>query len=566
MFGISIPDFIVLLGYFAGITYLGFWTRKKIKTSGDFFMANRRFGKWLMMAQAFGTGTHTDQPVSVAGASYTTGISGIWYQWLWLFSTPFYWIISPIYRRLRYVTMADFFKERYGNGMAIFYTLVGLIYFSMNIGLMLKGTGVAIEGLTGGMLPERATIFIATLLFMAYGLAGGLIAAVFTDAVQAVLILVLSFMLIPFALIEAGGFHAIKAGLPPEMFHLVAPQEITPFFVAMIVINGLVGVVVQPHHMAIGGSSKTEIASRIGWCYGNFVKRFATVGWAFTGVFAAFLYPGLGFSDRELAFGMIAKNLLPVGFVGLMIAAMLAAVMSTCDAFMVHSSALFTRNLYLPFINPRASDRQQLKVGRLSAIFVVISGIFFAFYFPSVVDGLMQLWKVTAYLGVAFWMGVMWPRANRYGAMASALIMAGIAIYTGEVLHWPLANQIALYIPAGFLAMVVFSLITPPEAGERLHKFYTLLRTPVGQEAKLREAGIEIVLEGESQATESRGRRSWLERWLASPDSDDLILPELLSGRKRISWRRHRTDLLGFAVAMGWVFVIILMVYGLVRL
>jgi len=82
MLEISFLDWIVLIIYFIGITALGVWTYKKIKSSADFFMANRGFGKILMIAQAFGVGTHTDQPISVAGASYTTGLAGIWYQWL----------------------------------------------------------------------------------------------------------------------------------------------------------------------------------------------------------------------------------------------------------------------------------------------------------------------------------------------------------------------------------------------------------------------------------------------------------------------------------------------------
>ncbi len=566
MFGISVIDLFVLVVYFVGITLLGLWTRKTVRTSGDYFMANRRFGKALMIAQAFGTGTHTDQPVSVAGASYTTGISGIWYQWLWLFATPFYWIIAPIYRRLRYVTMADFFQERYGTGMAVFYTLVALMYFAMNIGLMLKGTGVTIEALTDGQMPEGPTIFLATVLFVLYGLAGGLVAAVLTDAIQAVLILVLSFLLIPFALERAGGYAAIKAGLPEEMFTLVAPQEVTLFFITMIVINGLVGVVVQPHHMAIGGSGRSEIASRMGWCYGNFLKRFATVGWAFTGVFAAFLFPGLTLENRELAFGMMARNLLPVGFVGLMIAAALAAVMSTCDAFMVHSSALFTRNIYLRFIQPGADERTLLRVGRWSSVAVVGGGLLFAFYFPSVVHGLMALWKVTAFLGVAFWFGVMWRRANRYGAMASALVMSALSAYTGGMLSWPLEKQIALYLPAGIAAMVVFSRLTPPEPARKLEHFYTLLKTPVGREDELRKAGIPILLAGQAATASSLKQASLLERLLRPSDRDELILPELLSGKKSFSWKKYRTDILGFSLAVFIVLAIIFLVFVLINI
>lgn len=68
------------------------------------------------------------------------------------------------------------------------------------------------------------------------------------------------------------------------MFSFVAPKEVTLFFIVMVVFNGLVGVVVEPHHMAIGGAGKSELNCRTGWTYGNFVKRLATLGWAFIGV------------------------------------------------------------------------------------------------------------------------------------------------------------------------------------------------------------------------------------------------------------------------------------------
>lgn len=130
--------------------------------------------------------------------------------------------------------MADFFFERYGKSLGIFYAFVGGLFFCMNIGIMLKGTGVTIEALTGGALPETPIILIATLLFVVYGLAGGLIAAVITDLIQGVLILVLSFLLIPFALHEAGGINAIHQGLPEHMFSLVAPYEVTLFLLSWL--------------------------------------------------------------------------------------------------------------------------------------------------------------------------------------------------------------------------------------------------------------------------------------------------------------------------------------------
>lgn len=562
MLGLTILDWLVLIAYFVGITTLGVWTARLVKSSDDYFMGNRRFGKFLMVMQAFGVGTHTDQPVSVTGASYSIGLAGIWYQWLWMFTTPFYWLIAPIYRRLRYVTMADFFEERYGKSLAVLFTIMGVLYFCMDIGIMLKGTGVTIEGITDSVISEEVIIIAATVLFVIYGLAGGLIAATITDAVQGMLILVLSFLLVPFALDAAGGIRAIHEGLPESMFSLVAPHEVTLFFVVMVAINGLFGIVVQPHHMAVGGSGKSEIASRTGWTYGNFMKRIATMGWAFIGVFAAFLYPGLVGHDRELAFGLLAGKLLPSGLVGLMIAALIAAVMSTCDAFMVHGAALFTRNIYLPYINPKATPAQQLLVGRFASVGIVAGGVLFAFVFPSVVSGLMEVWKVTAYLGVAFWFGVIWRRANRYGAWASAIAMAGLSLYTGNVLGWGIPHQILLYIPVGIVMMLVVSRLTPAEPAEKLRQFYALLDTPVGEEQRLREANVNIKLEGVSEKKKVRPpKRSRIEKVLPTGD-DGLILVDLLSLRKKFSWQRYRVDISGFLAACGLVlFLMVLMLF-----
>lgn len=568
MFGIAPLDWIVLAAYFVGVTALGLWAYRKVKSSGDFFMGNRAFGKILMVAQAFGVGTHTAQPVSVSGASYTSGLAGIWYQWLYMFATPFFWLLSPVYRRLRYVTMADFFEGRYGAGLARLYAVVGILYFSMNMGVMLKGTGVTIEGITGGALPEGPTILIATVLFTVYGLAGGIVAAVLTDVIQGILILVLSFLLIPFAIEAAGGMSAFHDGLPSEMFSLVAPEEVTLFFIVMAVVNGLVSVVVLPHNMVVGGSGRTELSCRTGWTYGTLLKRVATIGWAFTGVFAAFLYPGLTMENRELAFGIASRSLLPVGFVGLMLAAVIAAVMSTCDAFMVHASALFTRNVYKPLLKPDATEKELLRVGRWSGLGVVVGGVMFAFVFPSVISGITEVWKVTAYLGLAFWLGVMWPRANRWGAAVSAVLMAGVSLYTDHVLGWSFPYQVAAYLPVGLASMVLISRFTRPEPEARLREFYTLLDTPVGEEQRLIDAGIPIQLSGISERAR-RGDKveSRLERYFANEHGDDgLLVVDLFSIRSKFSWARYRTDLIGFGVAAFIVLSLILLVMYLARI
>jgi len=145
-------DIIVVIVYLIGIGGLGIYQAVKIKTSGDYFVGGRKFSKWLMMMHALGTGTHADDPVVVTGAAFNHGFSGIWYTFVYLFVTPFYWIVAPFFRRSRFITSADFFKARFGSKMALLYSIMGVITFALYTGMMLKATGTLAEAVTQGAM------------------------------------------------------------------------------------------------------------------------------------------------------------------------------------------------------------------------------------------------------------------------------------------------------------------------------------------------------------------------------------------------------------------------------
>ena len=145
--GLHTADIFVLVLYFAGMTAIGIWASRKIKSSDDFFMP-RRFGKIMMTMFSFGSGTHADQAVSVASKSFTNGLSGISYQWLYLPVTPFYWLIAPVFRRFRAITTSDVFEARYSRSVAILYAVVGVLNLAVNIGVMLKGSSEVISAST----------------------------------------------------------------------------------------------------------------------------------------------------------------------------------------------------------------------------------------------------------------------------------------------------------------------------------------------------------------------------------------------------------------------------------
>jgi Na+/proline symporter len=553
LLGLHLLDWLSIAAYFVLAAGIGLYIARQTKDTGDYFMGGRRFGKLYTIAHALGTGTSSEQPVAVAGASYQLGLAGIWYQWLYLFATPFYWLLAPIYRRLRYVTTGDFFQRRYGGKAAIAYTCLGLFNFIVSIGMILKGTALTVDAISGGQLPFIPVVLVMTLAFIIYSILGGLRAAVTNDVLQGGLIIVLSVMLLPYAINAAGGWLSVQQNVPDAMWSFVAPQEVTLFFIIMTILNALTGIVVEPHHMAVCGAAKNEYASRSGWTFGNFIKRFLTLAWALTGILAALLYPGL--ENREHAFGTLVTNLLPAGLIGLMIACMVAAVNSTCSAFMVGAGALFARNVYQQHFNPTISDKKLLMVARVASAVVVLAGVLLAITLPSLIAGLKLMWTTSAAFGIAFWLAIVWKRANRYGMFASIFVVVSVMLATGRFglgfdLDWGVEYQIALYLPLGFITMIVVSLLTPAENPENLRQFYALLETPVGSEAELHKAKVEIIeasADGEQDPSGATVR--------GVPQG--LLVVDLLSLHKRFSFARYRVDLLGFSAAWGLVIFIL---------
>jgi Na+/proline symporter len=509
MLGLDLIDWVVIFVYLFGITFIGLWAVRKVRSSASFFMGDRKFGKVMMSFFMFGSGTHSDQAVSVAAKTYNTGASGIWYQWLWLFVTPFFWLVAPFFRRMRALTTADYFDIRYGRSVGGLYAAMGIMQLLVAIGVMLKGSGAMVEAVSGGAISSGLAIVAMTVIFVIYGVAGGLAAAIATNFVQGLLTIVLSFLILPFALAKIGGMSGLRGAIAdPAMLSLVAPHEITFFFIAVIAFNALVGWVTMPETMANCAAGKTEMEGRMGVTVGIFGKRICTVAWMLTGLCAVAIYAGSKLQNADLAYGQMARDLLPgiaPGLIGLFIASMLASVMSTCDSLMVIASALFTENIYKEFLARGRADRHYTLVGRIASALIVVCGILFAFSFESVVSGLEIFWQVSAMMGIAFWVGLFWRRATVAAAWAGTLTSFGVLLLTSRIAFggyvlWDFNAQLAgklpsfmllngelylpwqmiLYLTTGFVVLVVVSLLTPRVPRERLDRLYDCLRTPIG--------------------------------------------------------------------------------------
>ena len=554
----SIIDYIVLFGYFISITAFGLWMAHRTKTSDAFFRGERKFKWYIMIGQAFGVGTHAEMPVAQTGATFSQGFATIWYQWKNMLITPFYWLIAPFYRRSERTTIGEIIEDRYGSKMGLIYSIFAVTYFVFNMGVMMQGAAKVISVASGTLISPDMVVLTMTVAFIIYSYAGGLIAAAYTDFIQSFLIITLSILLIPLGLKEIGGFSGMKAVLPDHFFDLFnSASGIDAFTIAMLAVNGIVGITAQPHMISMCATGDTERAGRIGQTFGSMVKRLVTIGWALTGLVVAALVikKGVTLPDPEMAFGYACSVLLVPGLVGLMLSAIVAANMAACSNFMVNTGALFTQNFYKKYIKPEAEDRSLLKMGKVSGLVLSVLAVFFALSIKNVLHAFLFTETLAAFMGIIFLGGIIWKRANRYGAasaVAVSLLTYFISNYllTGELLlvyKWK-AAPFGLAMLTGFFVFWLVSILTKPEDKTRNDTFFDNMRR-----------------KSDAKHTDSDGKKP-----LASETGEDLLLLDLPGWFHRERWthflKHYREDIIGFLLSWAVVGALILLAWGILQL
>jgi Na+/proline symporter len=284
--------------------------------------------------------------------------------------------------------------------------------------------------------------------------------------------------------------------------------------------------VAQPQIMASSAAGKSEMDSRIGFIGGMILKRLMTVPWAFTGIMAIALYGYSQKFDADHTYGRMAAELLPAGCVGLMLACVMASMMDNCAVNMISFSGIYTNTIHQRLINPAASERSLVMVNRITSVIFALVSLALSSLFDNMPAAMRFLWKYVPLMGIAWFMAILWKRANRWGAIASffaALTAAALAQWVlpefqvfGLNVKWQgdagLPYTILLYSISGIGAGILVSLITPREDPVRTEHFFMLLRTPIGQEHVLRQAGFREVpgndtyeLPAADEAREMRG-------------------------------------------------------------
>jgi SSS family solute:Na+ symporter len=431
-------DYLVLAIYFAGMAGIGFWAMRQVKDQEDFFMGGRKFGKLFQTFAAFGAGTGSADPVNTARGTFANGMSGMWGVMYWLFVTPIYWISAVWYRRMRCLTLGDWFVERYeSKSIGVAYAIFGCFYYMVYGAMLFTAIGKVAVPLMGeellGMKTEYVLVPLVAIIVTFYGVLGGITAAYWTDLIQGICIILLSILLIPFGLNAVvkkfgstgdtwtDGFRVMHEQLPESTFTIVggtAASEFPIYAIVVIVIMNIIGIVLTPHFIVTGGgSAKSEHDARVGLVTGNFIKRFCTIGWVITALIVLTLYGSDAalIKDADMAWGVATKELLGplgIGLVGLMLACLLAALMSSVDCYMLVCSALVVRNIYVPYLNPGAGERDCLRLGRIAGGIVVLGAVVISVTMLDMFKQLELTWIVPMTFAALFWLGLYWRRAT----------------------------------------------------------------------------------------------------------------------------------------------------------
>jgi SSS family solute:Na+ symporter len=488
--GLSVIDLAVIFIYFVAIVYIAIRAARLVNNREDYFMAGRRFGKLIQTFAAFGQATSVENVTTTTTMVNSNGASGIWAMLAGgLVNLPVFWMTSIWYRRLRLLTLGDFFEERYGSRrMAAFYAMCQTIYFVLiaAIGLVAMSKTIAaiaakpeaelnsverieytkaierekLEAADFALLTadqkdrlvdlqmlnpkkeysyvnENWLIILVAFVTLLYASIGGLAAAFMVDLIQGVFIILLSILLIPFAMAKInlqfgsdgilGSFHTMHKVLPASFMEIWGSPsliEFSWFWIAGFSVMVIVTTAVQANQMTACGSAKDDYTARYGFVSGMLLKRYSSVMWGVVALMTVVLYGGT-ISDPDYVWGHATRDLLAplnMGLVGLMIACLIAALMAAKSAFMLTAAALITNNLYRPF-RPNCSENHYIWAGRIfSALYMLVSA-----YIATQSKGLFELFKMTmmfnSILAAAFWLGMLWRRSNRAGAWASMLVM-----------------------------------------------------------------------------------------------------------------------------------------------
>ncbi len=484
-------DYIIIVAYFILTVSLGLYFARKWKGSEDFFLAGRSLTWPLIGLSLFATNISTEHFVGLAAGGNREGLVQGGYEWIASYCLLMLaGVFAPQYLKHKVFTIPEFFEKRYGLETRVMLTLyfLAMIVLTKTSVALYSGTRV-LSDLTGW---DFQTIMWGIGIITAlYTIAGGLAAVVYTDALQAVILIGGSVLLSGLALSKVGWWPGLTERLQAlgrtDLLSMVKGPESSLPFSGFLLGNFLVGGMFywcmdQVNVQRVLGARDVREA-RLGAVFAGFLKIIPVFILVLPGVVAAALQLDIrgpdGAADYNRTYSALVRSLLPAGLKGLVLAALMAALMSSISSMYNSASTLVARDLVARF-RPQTSARGQILIGQLALLLVMVGGI----QCTPLIGKYTHLWdylqEVSAYLSVPFAVvglsGVFLRRVNRAGAMAAVVVgvAAGIVLLAdshteGGLNSWLRHPWLTSFLHRTFLcalmsfaALLIVSRLTPP--------------------------------------------------------------------------------------------------------
>ena len=495
-------DWGIVALYFLFMLAVGlYFMRRGGRSVAAYFVSGRDLPWWVIALSAVATYTDAGLAPAVTMLTYQSGLLGNAVWWLpyvvWMPLGAVLW--SKYWRRLGTVTSAELLTVRYSGRFANAYRAVYALFISFGFIVVLMGYVSAWLGAALGPIlgwEPLQLMLIAGVITAAYTTTSGLYGVAYTDALQFAIFLIGNVILVPIVIAHAGGMDAIHrtvlASRGERFFSLDFPAPgLGGLTIAAFVVQGLFfaasptggeGFTAQRFMAA-----RNELHAQVGQLFNTILTLIVrVVPFLFLGIAAAALYPIGSLAEPGEAWALMVRAYAPSGLIGLLVAGVLAAYMSTISTEMNWGASYIVNDLYRPVLNPGQSERHYVWVGRVGSLALFALSMIVAYYF---VQGL-RAWflfinsVVFAFLLPLSWLRFFWWRLNIYGEAAALLIGLPLSYivwfplgFSNEQAH-PFWEGFLLLFGLGAVTSVAVSLVTRPESIDTLRAFYERCRPP----------------------------------------------------------------------------------------
>ncbi len=476
-------DIAIIASYFVVVLIIGFHFARRHTGTEAYFLAGRRLGWMVIGFSLFASNISSTTLVGLSGSAYRTGISISNYEWMASVVLVFFAIFFiPYYLGARIYTLPEFLEKRFDGRCRYYFsvlTIVGNVFID-TAGTLFAGA-LVIKHFFPSLDYWESALALA-LVAGIYTAAGGLSAVVYTDAIQAVVILIGASAVTLLALSAVGSWEQLIEQTPPEMLSVVRPLD-DP---TMPWLGLLLGVPILGFYFwctnqfivqRVLGARSIEHA-RWGSLFAALLKLPVLFIMVFPGLMARQLYPGLERAD--LVFPQLISDLLPVGLKGLMLAGLLAAIMSSIDSTLNSASTLVTMD-FVKKARPQTPDHRLAVYGRVTTLVIMVVSALWTPVVASFETLFGYLQSALAYLvppvAAVFIIGLFWKRANSRGALAGLILGHVLSISVLILQRFGIGTEIHFLMWAGvffafsIVVIVGVSLGSPPPDPQLVRRF-----------------------------------------------------------------------------------------------